>query len=145
MRIFSQQQDVAQKTVSTRNIEKDIVREDAFNYSDKIAHDPRIKKYGKPSISETEIRQKFQEFKLKKEEEARKAAIESAKHNALKKQEMEDRVAAGEEAKPPGDVSINDPTDPNTRSKLREAVQMGTFNFSQKEREVLNQILKKEN
>lgn len=72
-------------------------------------------------------------------------AIESAKHNALKKQEMQAKVEAGEEVKPPGDVSINDPTDPNTRSKLREAVQMGTFNFSQKEREVLNQILKKEN
>jgi hypothetical protein len=40
------------------------------------------------------------------------------------------------------DVGKNDPNDEMTRSKLQTLVTSGGFNFSEKEREVLSQILK---
>lgn len=127
----------------TRNVQIDSVHKEVFNYSERIAADPRIKKYAAPNISESDIRHKLKAHQLKKEEEQR-AAIESAKLNAAKKEEVLQKVEAGAEPTSPADISLNDPKDPNTRGKLKEAVKMGTFNFSEKERQVLQQILNKE-
>lgn len=44
-----------------------------------------------------------------------------------------------------GDVKKNDPNDPNTKEKLKSALSMGAFDFGEKERAVLSQILGDQN
>lgn len=40
-----------------------------------------------------------------------------------------------------GDVGLNDPNDPATHGKLKSALAMSSFNFSDKERAALEKIL----
>jgi hypothetical protein len=54
-------------------------------------------------------------------------------------EEVDATVKAEEVA---SDVGKNDPSDPHTRGKLQTLLSSGGFNFSEKEREALSQILK---
>ncbi len=147
MRILDSVKTDIPKQNHSRNIEIDAVKEELVDYSDKVIKDPRIKKYSRPSFSESEVKEKIEAHQ--KEKEAKR--LESLKNRAMRMdkskvlKEKEQAVKAGvTQDVPQGDVGKNDPNDSNTRSKLKEAVKMGSFNFSQKEREVLNQILNKD-
>jgi hypothetical protein len=47
----------------------------------------------------------------------------------------------GEVHEAPGDVGLNNPKDPATREKLRKILSSGGFSFSERERQVLGNIL----
>lgn len=141
MRIFSAGPNLVKESKSQRIVEKDSLRDEKFNYSDKIAADPRMKKYAPPDISAAEVRKKLQDHKLKQEQEMAAVIAAKATANAAKKEQMVKDVETGKELEKPSDVSLNNPKDPATVGKLKEALNVGTFNFSTKEREVLTQIL----
>lgn len=132
----------------SRNIEVDSVHEKITDYTDKVIKDPRIKKYSRPTFSESEVKDKIDAHKKEQEEKKLKELGESKAGKMNKATVLSSKEAAVKEGinqdMPVGDIGKNDPTDSNTRSKLKEAVKMGSFNFSQKEREVLNKILNKD-
>lgn len=144
MRIFSFSEKSKNEDKPTRKVVSESVHQQSFNYSEKISADPRMKRYAPPDISASEVRGKIRDHQLKKEQEMAKAVAERAQANASKKAEMESDVQQGKTMEKPSDISLNDPRDPATLGKLKDAVKMGTFNFSPKEREVLQGILNKQ-
>ena len=82
------------------------------------------------NLSEDEIREKIKEMENKKKNS----------YGQLSKGNNKSEVEGTHEGKAPGDLS-NDPRDPATIGKLKDALSGGTFPFSEKEREVLGKIL----
>lgn len=138
MKIFGNSPTFTEK--KSRNIEIDAVQKEIVDYTDKVIKDPRIKKYRRPDFSNSDVHKKLDDFRQKQLEDKQKHSLKMDKQKILN--EKKNMVETGEQIDiPKGDIASNDPTDSNTRNKLKDAVRMGSFAFSQKEREVLNQIL----
>ncbi len=90
----------------------------------------------KPELSPGEIRDRIEQHR-------EKSAPKGAQNLMAKRAEYEKKIEKGEEVDvtPPGDVGLNDPTDPMTTEKLKTVLSTGGINFSEKEREVLGKIL----
>jgi hypothetical protein len=82
-------------------------------------------------LSESEVRAKIEQNR----------ATENATTSQIKKR-LDVRKLESEETSVIGDVGKNDPTDSMTQQKLKSMLQANAFNFSQKEREALADILK---
>jgi hypothetical protein len=78
--------------------------------------------------------------KAAKVELASKAKSEAQKIEKPQIKESTDAESKAQEVV--SDVGINDPSAPETRGKLQTLLSSGGFNFSEKEREALSQILK---
>lgn len=87
-----------------------------------------------PFKSDLEIREQL----MKSTDILRRKKIDQALKNQRSKETSS--FMGGEEAK--GDVGFNNPNDPATVGKLKDLVSSGGFSFSDKERGVLEQILK---
>lgn len=94
--------------------------------------------------------EKFKAEKLPDLDEAAKAVLANKKAMAKKGPPVsaaseaklaEEKMDLAEE-KVVGDVGLNDPNDPATHGKLKSVLSMGGFNFSDKERAALENILK---
>ncbi|MCK5883138.1 MAG: hypothetical protein KAG61_05575, partial [Bacteriovoracaceae bacterium] len=70
----------------TRNIEIDVQKSDFVEYADKVTKDPRIKKYGRPSFSESEVKERMESHKL--EQLAEKAKSEKRRLGRMNKQQI---------------------------------------------------------
>lgn len=114
----------------------------------------RVKKQRPPrlDLSLSDIRAKvgdhFAEKKVDKFMKKTKAVTQGLYENGVVKQNPQKRmqlvakeVMEGKEISRPSDVGINDPNDPTTIGKLKEILSVGGVNFSEKERQVLGQIL----
>ncbi len=86
---------------------------------------------GKKNLSADEIRAKIQAHNAPKKAPATK--VELSEH-VKQKVEIKDTI---------GDLHNNDPSNPETVGRLKDALSMDLVNFSPKEREVLDQILNK--
>ena len=86
-------------------------------------------------VSEDEIRHKLEEH-LQQQGQP-KAAYDDISHGPKRM----NRITIGEERIEEMQVDANEPMGPQTKEKLRDVLQAGSFSFSPKEREVLQQIL----
>jgi len=121
----------------------------------------------KPSISETEIREKlashvetsntaksgimkknaqklgdgFMNPEAKPLMKMEKPAMAEAKEPKAISEEAETEVSKGDAHLLKTDVNLNDPKDPATQEKLKTVLSTGAFNFNPREREALDKIL----
>jgi hypothetical protein len=113
-------------------------REDKQSLEQKLSNDPNMIKLDKPDISASAIRKKV----------AEKNAGENAEAASTKKAMGPDKFDFPmDKAKEEADVAASDIKDNNTASavtqeKLKNVLSTGGFNFSDKERQVLGNILK---
>lgn len=143
MRIESSETKVV-KSKFERNIIKDVQKEDV-KYAEKLEDNPQIKRYGRPSFSEGDIREKVEGAEHAKRIEAEKLAADKAARRAAK-MKLISSTENGElksMENPVGDIQDNDPSSEHTKSKLKDIVKQGSFNFSEKERKLLASILNK--
>ena len=92
-------------------------------------------KRGKPYVSPDEIRRKVREHFGRADSKVE--ISQKAKSMASKKEKVD------ETPKAPGAIMGNDPNDSITHSKLKDALQSGMVNFSDREKTVLSKILQK--
>lgn len=108
------------------------------------------KAVAKPSREEilTKVENKKAEKSEKSKEETKVSGEEevvsiSKKAKVIKDNQKEKTENAPEEVKK-SDVGLNDPSDPTTKVKLKEALSNGAINFNPNERKVIEQILTQE-
>lgn len=89
----------------------------------------------KPSVSNSEIREKLEKNK------AGKFKRRSVKGKKMGDGFMADQATSETEGKTPSDVGLNDPNDPMTSEKLKSVLNAGVVNFSGREKEILAKIL----
>lgn len=105
----------------------------------------KIVRRPKPNdLSRSQIHAKIKNHKLEKEQafQTKLDAASAKKKAQALKEATTTKVEVTPEGEPFGDVKKNDPKDPGTKEKLKDALTAGAFNFSAKEREVLGKILK---
>ena len=78
------------------------------------------------NLSSTEVREKLRLYQEKK---------------LLKEQKMQPAQKVPNEGESFSDVQKNDPNNPVTTDKLKQVLSMGSFDFNDKERQVLDKIL----
>ena len=110
-----------------------------------------VKKERPSQLSRGEIRDRVEAHK-KEKEDAYKVTLNSKNSNkAIQKpgEQVKEKIAEATKAKveitpegePFGDIKKNDPNDSDTKEKIKGALNVGSFNFSDKERDVLSKIL----
>lgn len=83
--------------------------------------------------SKSEILEKLKKHREEKAEKSPAYKVDVSGQREIRK------LHEGEEY--PSDVGFNDPADPATRGKLKSLLQKGAFHFSDREKQVLSQIL----
>ena len=100
---------------------------------------------GSSFLNEEALAAKKQEQAQEKEKVQAQEKVSGSTDNNKKVIESENQLQkttiSVEKIEKPSDVGLNDPKDPLTASKLKSVLDMGAFNFSSKEREVLEKIL----
>ena len=95
----------------------------------------------RPKLSENEIREKIEQHRQKIQD---KLTVSDKSKMILKKSKNKEKFEELDETKAPkvSQVGLNNPKDPNTTIKLKNILSAGSFNFSDKERTALEDILK---
>ena len=118
--------------------------EKQISLADRYVGDKRIKQYGNPSFDQSKIRRRIEHKKAK--EQAEKLVIEqkAAAKIEAKRAEMIKAGKSEEEINEISNKAVKRAENlAQTGEQLKSVLSMGAFKFSDKERAVLNKILKK--
>lgn len=165
MRIFSSFQNQVNKVDHSDTHRRATNEKAKIKEAQNFAEDERIVRHAPPRLDRGDVLAKIERAKKKSEVQAKpvdsgfrsdmpetiKEPTAKAPKEALKEKpkevttedpKVESKAEASTEAHLlQSDVQNNDPKNPKVREKLKDALNMNTFNFSDKERAVLSKIL----
>ncbi|MDD0851564.1 hypothetical protein HBN50_00595 [Halobacteriovorax sp. GB3] len=161
MRIFSSFQNQANKVDHSDTHRRTTNEKAKVKEAQDFAEDERIVRHAPPRLDRGDVLAKIERAKKKSEVQAKpvdngfrsdmpetikkptvQASKGPSKEVSSEEQKVESKAEASAEAHLlQSDVQNNDPKNPKVREKLKDALNMNTFNFSDKERAVLSKIL----